>query len=101
MLISDGVVTLSNARLVTFAVHDSTDWTPVNGLLMMPRYGTPAGSAEPTSPSNDTSRLHLEELADTRVFPHHIADKARALGDRGSALSPRHHAHVCHNDLHR
>ena len=49
---SDGVVTLSNARLVTFAVHDSTDWTQESGLLMMPRYRTPAGSAEPTFPIN-------------------------------------------------
>ena len=42
----------SNARLVTYAVCDSTGWTQVSGLLMMPRYRTSALSAERTFPSN-------------------------------------------------
>ena len=96
-----GVVTLSNARMVNFEVHDS-HWTKVSGLLMMPRNQTPAGSAEPAFQSN-ASVVSVWKLADTSIFLHSIADKARALVDRGSACHATNHrhpeAHISHSDL--
>ena len=80
--------TLSNARLVAFAMHDSTDWTQASGLLM-PRYRTPAGSAEPTFPSKASVVSVWESLQTPRVFLHHSADKARALKTEAAPDTPR------------
>ena len=97
-LISEGVVTPSNARLVTFAVHEYTDCTQVSGPLM-PRYQTPR-SGEPTFPCNAKDlrcRVVPALQNDWRQAPHARSTTRRimnsVLGSRRSLAPLRCEAH--------